>query len=570
MSEGLYLLATGQPMFESSTGPSEGTMALTLDDRKALADLDDARITACLDHAGGQLSGGRQFKVPYDKRIGRMRETFVNLGAGPNHGRLLHVIKVSKKFPDIIDQIVDDIKEKRQPTWGVSLGTDYVRSPPGTRPEILAKAVSHVGLTRDPQYANWPDATLIHLAARSKAGFYKALKEQVLDACPEIYMSEKTRARIEAALAKSVPARPLVPEASPLPLRTAIPTAPTTPITPTMTEAAIAAVQQGLSDEQKYKQFRERYEKFAGAVYPDDRAKANGPPLLTGEHFTEAQRLFHDINAISRGKGYSDMPDNAHDAYGSLKKYLNYAHEVASREGGKYFKDSPAALANLKAGLDLQSIVQERPNDNPFGPVQTVLAMHAVIEEDKLANHETQRVAFENDRKAFVEKEIEAQAAVKRAEEEISGHKRKYEEAVAEAVKAKEAAENFEKELKVKKARLEALEAAASVPGTGAPGSSRLVAELGTATSVLPGASAAGLAVGQPQPPMVESAAASRTTTGSSLPGAPPIPHLDENKFGKLFDPAPMYAIAHSGATSTWFSKASDPAGMAAYRFFKN
>jgi hypothetical protein len=577
----LFFLATGQPPFESSKGgPSDATPSLTLEDRRALAQLMGARktghIPVCVDHAGGELqAGSRQFKVPNDKQVGRVIDTFV-VG-----DQLLHSIEIYHDYPELIAQIVDDIEQQRQPPWGVSLGTDFIQTPdvPGVRPEILGKAISHVGITRDPLYGSAPNgATLIHLAARTPEAFYRALKAELLDKRPDTYMADATRARIltlaaapeeqqqqpaqeEVPPAESVPSGPLEP--APAPAAEEVPA----PLPPAETEtiAAMAdATQGGLSDEVKYKQFRERYEGFLKGIWP------NGPEntkesVLSDSLFTEACRLLYDLTAISKGKGYDGMPDSAHEAYGVVKKYITHATEVADNEGGRYYKNNPGAMANLKAGLDLHNIVKERPADNAFGPVQTVLAMRSIIEANTVASHETQRLEFEARRKAFEEKEAEQKALLDKAAEETTAFKRKYDEAFATATKAQELADALDKELKLKKTKLEALESS-SPAALSAAAASRLTSELSAATSV-PGATAAGAIV----PPPIESSAASRNPASSpslSFPSSqlPPKPHVDD-KFNKLFDPSRIAEVA-SASTSHWSNMKSDPIHAVQYKFF--
>jgi hypothetical protein len=259
------------------------------------------------------------------------------------------------------------------------------------------------------------------------------------------------------------------------------------------------------------------------------------------------------------------MPESAHEAYSVIKKYVTQATEVADKEGGRYYKNNPAAMASLKAGLDLHSIVKERPADNAFGPVQTVLAMRAVIHENTLASHETQRLEFEARRKAFEEKEAEQKALLEKAAEETTALKRKYDEAFATAAKAQELADALDKELKLKKTKLEALESS-SPASLSAAAASRLTAELSAATSV-PGATAAGAIVPNPA---IESAAASRNPAASpslSFPASqlPPKPHLDE-KFSKIFDPSRIAEVA--SATSHWSNMKSDPIHAVQYKFW--
>jgi hypothetical protein len=368
-------------------------------------------------------------------------------------------------------------------------------------------------------------------------------------------MSPEAKARVQASVAKSVPAPPLVSEP---PAEAQQPLQPPAPANK-MAEAAVAAVQQGQSETQRYSHFREGMEKFTKAIWPNGPENSSGKSVLTDELYTTAKRLLYDINDLSKGKdGFAAMPAQALSSFMILRNYIEQAEEVAAREGPKYYRNSPAALASLKAGLSVQDMVNERPGDNAYGPVQTVLAMHSIIQENTLASHETQRLAFEAERKAYVEKEIAAQAGVKKAEEEAATHKRKYEEALAEAVKSKEAADAFEKELKVKRAKLEALEAGTtSTSAPSNPIASRVAAELGSGNA------------GTPGPRLVESAAASRDTTGSSsLDQQAPAQFRAPASLSKLFDPAPMYDQLSKGTKSPWLSKASDPSAMATFRFF--
>lgn len=206
----LVTLSTSQPWLKQCGGLREHTTMLTeierLDFVKDLASGKLGVLPLCIDHAGGDdpnnaaLRDGEPFEVPGYLIIGRVVHGIVR----PN-GQLLTVNEHYHERPET-KAIIKDLNSGR--AWGVSLCTNLVMKADMTK--IYSKKVTHVGVTRDPEYGD--HNTWIHLAATNWPAFYAQLAELIVRE-PGWYMSDalleqvmpyvadirKKRADVEAA-----------------------------------------------------------------------------------------------------------------------------------------------------------------------------------------------------------------------------------------------------------------------------------------------------------------------------------------------------------------------------------
>jgi hypothetical protein len=564
----LFVFATTQPVFPSCAGPSGATTALTFEDRRKVSDLAGARktghIPVCINHAGGELGDGSFFRVPRDKIIGRMIDAFVI------DGKLTNTLEIYHEYADIIEEIMDDLIHERR-KWGVSLGTDFVQA--HDRPEILEKAISHIGITTDPQYGNSDTgATWIHLVSRSPIAFYKELKEKFLDPSQDVYMAPETRARIERFVGQSDVAPPLKPSeetTTPAPLsqeqRAPLSSSPdmataenngaagASATTPVPASAPVPALMGGgdQNESARYSRFHDQLQLFYKKIWPEGPNNSNGS-IVDEQSIEMAQELSRELHSLIKDKPMSALPMEAKEADLSLEKYLRHSGEKAILFAKKLNLQDGLA-DTIRAGLNFReqkAVMPQQAQGQPFNPTKTIIAMSNAYEKECLANAEAVRLKFESEHKAYLEKEQEWKNNLKKQEEELVSLKRAREEADKKALE-------LEGELKIKRAKLEALETPAS--------QSKYSAELGAASTV-PGATAAGIPI---------STGASRdptATTTTPAPASAPAHKLFqvEDKFRKMFmlEHSPIDESKAKYFRQAWSGSGnSDPINDARFRF---
>lgn len=200
----MFVVGTAQPYYPQASGPSDGTYFLTLEERRRFADdLTERRldeIPVVLEHAGAERAfgdaadigrpGGRPFRVPNEKRIGRASEAVVD-----RHGHLIIASELFYNTPEL-KEVVEGINTRGE-VWGYSLCTDAERPDLGV---VRNKRVTHLGLTRDPAYGTGNDkgggATWLHAARTTAQGIEEVLGEYANE--PGMYVPEPIRRRLAA------------------------------------------------------------------------------------------------------------------------------------------------------------------------------------------------------------------------------------------------------------------------------------------------------------------------------------------------------------------------------------
>jgi hypothetical protein len=369
----LYVLATSQPLFPSSRGPSKNTSSLTVDDIRQFVDDVGRRTTGhipvCIDHAGGEVDARGVFRVPPEKEVGRLVEAF----ALPS-GLPLVALEVYHEQAGVARRIKDDIVSGRRP-WGVSLGTDIVAR--ADRPEIVSKKITHVGITADPEYggAEHNGPTWIHIAAETPAAFYRELQAQVLDRYPGTYVATETRARLRdlvPAQAQTESAKPLGPaagRAAAAPLQPATAPAPTkmadaaapvpvpsaaAPVPAAAAAAPVPAPAQGgarVTDpgtiNALFAAWENEFAGFAQAIRGDP---AGDEPVYSGPAFEKCVQLVADVERITGGRDLKDLPPSVTAAYSFLKGYQTNAKEELARTAEGLHQEAVAMA--MRTGLD--------------------------------------------------------------------------------------------------------------------------------------------------------------------------------------------------------------------------
>lgn len=189
-----YMLATIEPALESqihrdpkATPIHTVTERIELTKRNAARDL--PTLDLILDHAGGELlPGTERLNLPHNKRIGRGVDLLVR-----SNGQWLATLEVFHERDELANLIALDI-ENGIP-WGVSLGKDL--GIPYDRYDILSKDITHLGLTRNPQYGAHAEGggTWVLIARPTKDAFYKELG-QFLNKESDMFIPDQTRERL--------------------------------------------------------------------------------------------------------------------------------------------------------------------------------------------------------------------------------------------------------------------------------------------------------------------------------------------------------------------------------------
>lgn len=189
----MWFIGTAQPHLARADGPADRTSFLTVDEKRAWADRvaswDTGFVPLCIDHAGGEQAGAPgadrgQFVVPGKLQIGRLW----GAGVSPTKG-LLTMGEIFWDRPEA-RAIADSIERKEH--WGLSLCTNLRHDAAGAR--VLAKDVTHVGVTRDPEFA--PEGAIIHRAYRSWQGAVDDLVHGYMARQPDLYIPDALRARL--------------------------------------------------------------------------------------------------------------------------------------------------------------------------------------------------------------------------------------------------------------------------------------------------------------------------------------------------------------------------------------
>lgn len=208
----LYFFTNVQPTFPDIFEDARGTVHLTEQERLELVRQHGqgllGNIPLCIDHAGGDSeeaagedhSNRGGFFVPNHLQIGRSVFFFVN-----NDKVLSMVGEINHEQKDIENKLADDMINGRQ-MWGSSLGTNVALHP--ERSEVVAKFVSHVGLTTNPEHGKAEKgASWFHFAALNPDAFYSQLNEQFLSKDPA--MLENLHPLARERLLALIPATPV-------------------------------------------------------------------------------------------------------------------------------------------------------------------------------------------------------------------------------------------------------------------------------------------------------------------------------------------------------------------------
>lgn len=230
----LYLYGTAQPhMADVDIYPSHLTSQLTRQEKRAFADSvathEAGFIPVCIDHAGAEHGAGEpgKFQVPGQLQIGRT----VLAGVRPT-GDLMTGVEIFFDRPEAraVAEGIRDRKEK----WGFSLCTNLKLSPDGKR--IVDKRVTHIGLTRDPEFANDGTGSRVNAAYLSWQSMDEHFKRDFLDREPGYYLHPAAHERLNERLARIETDRlaATVPAAAPMPF---VPTSSSTLVQVTATRA---------------------------------------------------------------------------------------------------------------------------------------------------------------------------------------------------------------------------------------------------------------------------------------------------------------------------------------------
>lgn len=396
---------TGEPLLDECFEDRKASATHTIDERYEFANANGDRktghIPVCLDHAGGLIDDTMEtFTVPSDKQIGRLVDTFVR-----DDGQMLHSLEIFHEYPDIVHMIKEDVKAGRP--WGVSLGKDVKVA--NDRFDILGKDITHIGITRNPQYANAKHgATWINLLEETPADFYSKLKEKLLDREPNIYMAPQTRQRLERQFARLTPkisvgaSQSLSQSDSPSPLRPA-PDAtsnkalvsppssstsfskimsapvvadvmqgvtPTTPTTATTTPGPLAPVvvapvaapptQPSVSREEadgRFNALKNRVALFMQKSRPD----AGKQPILTQELKEEALTLTNEWDALMQGIKPTQWSKEAFKMVEDLVTYNDYLEKTLEEHARELLAENPEQLA---IALDYLRKPLQEPRDS--------------------------------------------------------------------------------------------------------------------------------------------------------------------------------------------------------------
>lgn len=197
LTEPITFLATAQPFSKQCDGYGVVTTLLTRGDRVILAqDASDSKlghIPCVIDHAGANMQGKSPkapgfFKVPPEMVIGRLIAALVRA-----NGHLLVIGELYAERSETQMIMKDLISGKHR--WGVSLCTDYMEH--ATTRRISDKRVSHVGITKNPEYGD--EGTWFHIVSGSKKFFYDKLDENIIRNEPGMFVPDSLREIIKRA-----------------------------------------------------------------------------------------------------------------------------------------------------------------------------------------------------------------------------------------------------------------------------------------------------------------------------------------------------------------------------------